>query len=151
MKNQHNFANFSKVVDYLVDLKSKLNRESMQEIHRRVDELVNAKNLEEKIAEKQSSIIELQCMQCGSTPFKLDESICDDTGIICPFCGCFHGITICQFDEKIGQILQENQLRFQCLECGHQPFSFLEIRKDSWGLQCPHCRYTHRVRLLLEG
>jgi len=164
IKNQHNFGNFSKTVDHLIDLKPNLNRESMHEIHRRVDALIKAKNLEEKIAFQQFSVIELQCMQCGSTPFKLDESVCDETGIICPFCSCFHGITICQCDEKKGQILQEKQSKavprekeeqpailFQCMKCGRQPFSSREIRKNFWGLQCPHCRYTHRVRLLLEG
>jgi len=147
IKNQNSLGNFSKTIDYLINLKPKLNRVSMHEIHRRVDELINAKNLEEKIAKKQSSVIELQCMQCGSTPFKLDESVCDEAGIICPFCGCFHGITICQCDEKKGQILQEKQSKavprekeeqptilFQCMKCGRQPFSSREIRRDFWGV-----------------
>lgn len=72
----------------------------LDDIHARVDQIIHNENLEEKIAKKQSSVIELQCMQCGSTPFKLDKSVCDEAGIICPFCGYFHGIIIDQGGNK---------------------------------------------------
>lgn len=81
IKDQHNFGNFSKVVDYLVDLKPKINRESLQEIHRRVDELINAKILEEN-----DDSLDCLCLQCGH-PFQLGFQYQDENeGLICPNC-----------------------------------------------------------------
>ena len=99
IKNQQGLSNFSKTIDYLINLKPRLPQESLQELHRHVDELINAKNLEEKITEKQSGI-ELQCLQCGSIPFKLEEAVCDEFGTICPFCGYFHSLIIVQEDAE---------------------------------------------------
>lgn len=96
IKNQHNFVNFSKTVDYLIDLKPKLNRESMQEIHHRVDELINAKNLEEN---SEYDGLDCVCFQCGE-PFKLRLIEHDKTeGLQCPNCG-FHFFYICLYEEN---------------------------------------------------
>ena len=100
LKNQWDLTTIPKTIEHLLDSQPSLHLENLQEIHLHVDRLKNAKNLEEKIAKKQSSVIELQCMQCGSTPFKLDESVCDEAGIICPFCGWFHGIIIDEGGDK---------------------------------------------------
>ena len=48
IKNQHNIVNFSKTVDYLINVKPRLHQESLQEIQKHVDEVIKAKNLEEK-------------------------------------------------------------------------------------------------------
>jgi len=99
IKSKRNLSNLPKVIEYLINSQHVLKGENLQEIHRHVDVLIKAKNLEEKITEKQSGI-ELQCQQCGSTPFKLEEVVCDEFGTICPFCGYFHSLIIVQEDAE---------------------------------------------------
>ena len=100
LKNQWGLTTIPRTIEYLIDSKGCLLQENLQVIHLLVDELLNVKNLEEKVAKKQSSVLEFQCLQCSSPSFKLDEFICFETGIICPFCGYFYGILVDQKVEK---------------------------------------------------
>ena len=96
VKSSLNYNNYSKTINYLINAKPR-SQKSLQEIRSLVDEI--KPTLEEGITKKQS-VIEIQCIQCSSSPFELNESVCNETGITCPFCGYIHSITIVQEDDK---------------------------------------------------
>jgi rubrerythrin len=84
IKNKQNLSSLSKVVEYLVDFPRVLKGENLQEIHRRVDELIKAKNFEEK--SQDDNVLDFMCVQCGHV-FKFDKVHQDpEIGLSCPQC-----------------------------------------------------------------
>ena len=112
IRSEQSLSNFSKTIEYVLKGEKQLRikelehnekplqnlEESLQEIQNHVDK-IKPKALEEKVITTQSGI-ELQCQQCGSIPFKLEEVVCDEFGILCPFCGYFHSTIIVQEEDK---------------------------------------------------
>ncbi len=85
IKSKRNLSNLPKVIEYLINSQHVLKGESLQEIHRRVDELIKAKNLEENL--QYDDNLGFLCLQCGQ-PFKFKWSDQDETeGLQCPNCG----------------------------------------------------------------
>ena len=110
IKNQHNIVNFSKTVDYLINVKPRLPQESLQEIQKHVDEVIKAKNLEEKPQSVNLDIIRFICLQCGQ-PFEFSREQQDETqGIQCSYCGFHHSIQIWSWLEDMGEYNENETL-----------------------------------------
>jgi len=109
MKNQQGLSNFSKTIDYLINVIPRLPQESLQEIHRRVDELIKAKNLEEKPQSINPDVIRFICLQCGQ-PFEFSREPQDKVEAIqCSYCGFHHSIQIWSWLEDMDEC-NENEI-----------------------------------------
>lgn len=90
IKNKQNLSSFPETIEYLINAKPRSSK-SLQEIRSLVDEI---KPTHEEEFTKKQSVIEIQCMICDGPPFELEETGCNETGIMCPHCKYSHAIVI---------------------------------------------------------